>query len=199
MSSPLPGLNVLLLRNSSQVQSVPLLGLIDRCPTIPADLHRRWWRVCVEAPAWAADLAWLINSIHCSQAVCDRCSGPNLCPSPLNLNPASFIGPAAFLPPHPFFLLGVIEEKLRSPLAQMKCLRLISWGCFYQPGRNPSTVHLVLGNTWQICGLPCEIRQNLWFHRFGPKPWTGHTSWLAATSWVCSSLQRCKDRLTTPL
>lgn len=199
MSSPRPGLNVLLLSSSSQVQSTGLPSLIDRCPTIPAALHRRWWRVRVEAPAWSADLAWLINRIHCSQAACDRCSEPNLCPGPLNPNPASFIGPSAFLPHHPRFLLRVKGEKLRSPRAQIKCLWLISWGYHFQQGRNPSTVHFVLGNTCRFVAFPVKWDRICNFNRFGPKPWTGHMSWLPATSRVCCSLQTRKDRLTTPL
>lgn len=126
MSLPWAGLTVLQLRHSSQVQIVSLPGLIDRCPTIPLALRRRSEKRLSGGPgAVAIDLAQLINSIHWSQAVCDRCSSTNLCPGPPNLNPACFYW-SLCLSPHPRFLQGHLGARLRSPLAQIICLWLIS-------------------------------------------------------------------------
>lgn len=133
-------------------------------------LRRRSWRGWLEAPVWCleADLAWLINSFHCSQAVCDRCSGPNLWPGPPEPKSCLFYW-SSCLSPHPCFLLGALGVRLRSPLAQIKCLWLISLGCYYQQRWKPLAVHSDLGNTGSLLALPvkqCRISC------FSVWPWT---------------------------
>lgn len=120
LSSPRCSFAALQLRHSSRAQISSLPSLIDRCPTIPLALRRRSEEAGRRPPGAAgSDLARLINSIHCSQAACDRCSGPS------DLNPAPFYW-SSCLSPHVCFLQGHYRARLRSPRAQIKCLWLIS-------------------------------------------------------------------------
>ena len=152
MSTPWAGLTVLQLRHSSQVQIVSLPALIDRCPTIPLALRRRSWRGWVEAP-----VRWRLTLPGSSIAFI----APRLCVTGAQAQ-TSALAPKSrpfywsfCLSPHPRFLLGHLGGRLRSPLAQIKCLWLISWGCYYQQRWKP-LVQPSPGNTGSFVASPLK-------------------------------------------